>query len=50
VTVLVLFSGFFHELGHATATRYSGGSASIWPGRPSTPTSPTPTGSTVGAG
>lgn len=29
VTVLVLFSGFFHELGHATATRYSGGSPGV---------------------
>ncbi len=25
VTAMVLFSGFFHELGHATATRYGGG-------------------------
>jgi len=25
VSVLVLFSGFFHEFGHATATRYGGG-------------------------
>jgi putative peptide zinc metalloprotease protein len=29
VTVLVLFSGFFHELGHATATRYGGGSPGV---------------------
>ncbi len=29
VTVLVIFSGFFHELGHATATRYGGGSPGV---------------------
>ena len=29
VTLLVIFSGFFHELGHATATRYSGGSPGV---------------------
>jgi putative peptide zinc metalloprotease protein len=29
VTVLVIFSGFFHELGHATGTRYGGGSPGV---------------------
>ena len=29
VTLLVIFSGFFHELGHATATRYGGGSPGV---------------------
>ena len=29
VTVLLLLSGFFHELGHATATRYGGGSPGV---------------------
>ncbi len=29
VTFLVIFSGFFHELGHATATRYGGGSPGV---------------------
>ena len=29
VTILVIFSGFFHELGHATATRYGGGSPGV---------------------
>ena len=29
VTVLVIFSGFFHELGHATATKYGGGSPGV---------------------
>jgi putative peptide zinc metalloprotease protein len=29
VTALVICSGFFHELGHATATRYGGGSPGV---------------------
>ena len=29
VTLLVIFSGFFHELGHATATKYGGGSPGV---------------------
>jgi putative peptide zinc metalloprotease protein len=29
VTLFVIFSGFFHEIGHATATRYGGGSPGV---------------------